>query len=99
MAVRTEALHAGNAVGTGKAAVALSGMYVEIDKLGAGIRWLARAREELGEEYAPTVEQNMHQVLLYVEEAYESELLCAAFGGWKSQAEQAVSVKSSLEKN
>lgn len=82
LAVRTEALPAGDAEGAGKAAVALAGFALELDHLGDAIRWLTRARKELGAAYQPMVAQNLAYALANVEEQYETALQRDVFAAW-----------------
>ncbi len=82
LAVRTEALPAGDMEGAGKAAAALAGFALELDRLGDAMRWLARARKELGVAYEPTVAQNLAYALARVEEEYETTLQRDVFAAW-----------------
>ena len=73
LAVRTEEMPAGDKEGAGKCCVVLSGFALELDKFGDALRWLARARKELGPAHEGTVAQNMAYVLAHVDEEYEKE--------------------------
>jgi len=84
--VRTAELPAGDVEGAGKAAMALAGFALELDRLGDALRWLARAEHELGEEHESAVEQNMDFVLLHVEQEYETYWLRENFKVWKAKA-------------
>jgi hypothetical protein len=83
LAVRTEALPAGDKEGAGKAAVALAGFALELDKFGDALRWLARARTELGPAHEGTVAQNLAYVLAHVDEEYETTLQRDVLKAWR----------------
>jgi len=82
LAVRTEALPAGDTEGAGKAAVALAGFALELDNLSDALRWLARARKELGPAHEQTVAQNLAFVLLHVDNELDSGLTKDVFNTW-----------------
>ncbi len=82
LAVRTEALPAGDVEGAGKAAVALAGFYLELDRLGEAMSWLACARKELGPAHEDTVAQNLEYVLAHVDEEYGATLQRDVFAAW-----------------
>jgi hypothetical protein len=82
LAVRTEAMPAGDMEGAGKAAVALAGFALELDRLGDAMRWLTRSRKELGSVYEPIVAQNLEYALAHVEEEYETALQRAVLKAW-----------------
>ena len=87
LAVRTEEMPAGDKEGAGKCCVVLSGFALELDKFGDALRWLARARKELGPAHEGTVAQNMAYVLAHVDEEYELEfettLQRNVFNAWR----------------
>jgi hypothetical protein len=88
LAVRTEALPAGDVEGAGKAAVALAGFYLELDRLGEAMSWLACARKELGPAYENMVVQNLECVLAHVEQEYEATLQRDVFAAWTLRARE-----------
>jgi hypothetical protein len=83
LAVRTEAMPAGDKEGAGKAAVALAGFALELDRFGGALRWLTVARKELGAVHAGTVAQNVAFVLAHVEDEYERALQRVVLQGWR----------------
>ena len=74
LAVRTAALPAGDREGDGKAAFALSGFALELDRFEEAMRWLAVARKEVEPKHEDTVSQNLAYVLVHMDEGYETEL-------------------------
>jgi len=84
--VRSAEFPAGNVEGAGKAAMALAGFALELDRMGDALRWLMRAEHELGDDHESTVEQNLDFVLLHVEQEYESILLRENFKVWSAKA-------------
>ena len=83
LAVRTEAMPAGDKEGAGKAAMALAGFALELDRFGAAMRWLTAARKELGPAYEDEVERNTTFVLLHIEDAFERELQRMLLQAWR----------------
>jgi hypothetical protein len=83
LAVRTDAMPAGDKEGAGKAAVALAGFALELDHFGAALRWLMVARKELGAVHEGTVAQNVAFVLAHVEDEYETALQRVVLEAWR----------------
>lgn len=83
LAVRTEAMPAGDKEGAGKAAVALAGFALELDRFGAALRWLTVAHKELGAVQEGMVAQNMAFVLAHVEYEYETALQRVVLQDWR----------------
>jgi hypothetical protein len=83
LAVRTEAMPAGDKEGAGKAAVALAGFALELDRFGAALRWLTVARKELGTVHEGMVAQNVAFVLAHVEYEYETALQRVVLHAWR----------------
>jgi hypothetical protein len=75
---------AGDKEGAGKAAVALAGFALELDRFGAALRWLAVARKELGAVHEDTVAQNVAFVLAHVEDEYETALQRVVLEAWRA---------------
>jgi hypothetical protein len=86
LAVRTEAMPAGDREGAGKAAVALAGFALELDRFGAALRWLTVARRELGAAHEDTLANNVAFVLEHMEDEYEAALLRAALEAWRARS-------------
>jgi len=84
--VRTADFPAGDVEGAGKAAMALAGFALELDRMGDALRWLVRAEHELGEEHQTSVEQNLDFVLVHVEHEYETYVLRENFNTWSAKA-------------
>jgi hypothetical protein len=74
LAVRTKEMPEGDREGAGKSSVALAGFALELDKFGDALRWLARARKELGPAHADTVVENLAYVLAHVDLEFETTL-------------------------
>jgi hypothetical protein len=83
LAVRTEQMPAGDKEAAGKSCVALAGFALELDKFGDALRWLARARKELGQAHANLVLQNLTYVLAHVELEFEATLQRHVFKAWR----------------
>ena len=83
LAVRTEAMPMGDNEGAGKAAMALAGFALELDRLGVALRWLTAARKELGPAYADEVKRNTTFVLAHIEDAFETELQLMLLQAWR----------------
>jgi len=83
--VRTEEFPAGDVKGAGTAAMALAGFALELDRIGDALRWLVRAKHELGKQHASAVKQNMDFVFLHVENDYETSLLREIFEAWNAK--------------
>jgi len=90
LAVRSEAMPAGDKEGAGKAAVALAGFALELDRFGAALRWLTVARKELGTVHEGMVAQNVSFVLAHVEREYESALQRGVLRAWRHDLPDAV---------
>jgi len=84
--VRTAEFPAGDVEGAGKAAMALAGFALELDRFADALRWLARAEHELGEEHESSVEQNLDFVLVHLEQEYETSFLRENFKVWSAKA-------------
>jgi sugar phosphate isomerase/epimerase len=82
LAVRTPQMPAGDREGAGKSAVALAGFALELDRLGDALRWLSKARKELGPAHKGTIAQNLDYVLAHVDEASNTALLRKVFEAW-----------------
>ncbi len=82
LAVRTETLPAGDKESAGKAAVALSGFALELDEFGDALRWLVRARKELGPAHEGTVAENLDYVLAHVDDVNDKEMLRDVWDTW-----------------
>ena len=86
LAVRTPQMPAGDREGAGKSAVALAGFALELDRLGDALRWLSKARKELGPAHKGTIAQNLDYVLAHVDEARNparnTALLRKVFEAW-----------------
>jgi hypothetical protein len=83
LSVRTESLPDGDKESAGKAAVALSGFALELDKFGDALRWLVRARKELGPAHEGTVGENLSYVLVHVEDQFEKTLKLNVLKAWR----------------
>ena len=83
LAVRTEAMPAGDKERAGNAAFGLAAFALELDKFGDALRWLVRARKELGPAHEMTVEQNLAYVLTHVEKEYKTTLQRDVLKAWR----------------
>ena len=88
LAVRTgaagEVLQNGDLEGAGRCAVALAGFSLELDLCGAALRWLTKARKELGRTGALEVTKNTEFVLLLIDAAFEEKLLRELLQAWRA---------------
>jgi len=81
--VRTAEFPAGDVEGAGKAAMALAGFALELDFMGDALRWLAKARKELGPAHKGTVALNVAYVLAHIEQEYETTLQREVLKAWR----------------
>jgi hypothetical protein len=82
LAVRTEEMTAGDKEAAGKSAVALAGFALELDRLGDALRWLSKARKELGPAHEATIAQNLDYVLAHVDDVNDTALLRDVLDTW-----------------
>ena len=80
--VRTADFPAGDVEGAGKAAMALAGFALELDRIGDALRWLTKARKELGQAHEDTIAKNLDDVLEIVDDVIETELLRDVLSTW-----------------
>ncbi len=82
LAVRTEEMPAGDKEGAGKSCVALAGFALELDKFGDALRWLMRARKELGPAHEGTIAQNLDYVMAHVDDINDKLRMEDAWDNW-----------------
>jgi hypothetical protein len=67
----------------GRASGALAGFALELDRFGDALRWLTRARKELGPAAEKDVAHNFSFVLVYVEDEFKTALQQAVLQAWR----------------
>jgi hypothetical protein len=82
LAVRTEVMPAGDKECAGKYAIALAGFALELDRLGDAVRWLSKARKELGPAHEGTIAQNLDYVLTHVDHVHNTALVRDVWDTW-----------------
>ena len=69
----------------GRTLGALAGFALELDRFGDALRWLARARKELGPAAEKDVAQNFSFVLEHVEDEFKTALQQSALQAWRGE--------------
>ena len=74
----------GDQESAGIAAGDLAGFALELDRFGDALRWLVRARKELGPAQADDVAKNFSFVLAHVQDDYETALQRGVLLAWRA---------------
>ena len=76
----------GDQDGAGRLSGVLAGFAMELDRFGDALRWLARARKELGSAHEKHVAQNFSFVLAYVNDEHATALQREVLRAWREAA-------------
>lgn len=71
----------------GRASGTLAAFALELDRFGDALRWLARARKELGPAAEEDIAHNFSFVLEHVEDEFQKALQHSALQAWRGQRE------------
>ena len=76
-------LECGDMHRAGNASAVRAGFALELDRFGDALRWLARARKELGPAGEKDIANNFSFVMEHVEDEYETALQQVALQAWR----------------
>lgn len=82
--VKTEAFPSGDFVGAGKAAMYISGLYMELDDFNQALAWCVQAARDFrkGSSENAEVDINMNFILLHMDNEREIHYMMRVFSSW-----------------